>query len=379
MTLAPQQIILNSSTELQIDLGRIGENLEQIGARLPEKTRIMAIIKANGYGTCAATVAKFLRTRGVDIFGVAYPDEGLALREAGVEEAIFVSHAAPFEAAKIAAGRLETAVSDMETLRELEREAALEGTQIPLHLYINTGMNRCGCTPDEAPALAEAVHRSPHLELAGAMTHFASAEEKTADAFTKKQIGTFYKAVDTLLEKKIPLPYLHAANSSGALRFSLPRCNMKRIGLALYGLHLAEECRELLPLRPALSLTSRIVALHSCRRGDTISYGRSYTVTKERQKIAVIAIGYHDGLHRKYSNKGYLLVRGKKAPQVGRICMDYMMVDVTAIPDAAVGDKALIFGEGLPAEKVASWGNTIVHELISCLGPRVQRKFTSSE
>jgi alanine racemase/UDP-N-acetylmuramoyl-tripeptide--D-alanyl-D-alanine ligase len=176
----------------------------------------------------------------------------------------------------------------------------------------------------------------------------------------------------------------HAANSSGALRFHLPQYNMVRLGLAVYGLYGSEECQKILDLRLAISLVSRIVGMNICKRGESISYGRKYRVQRENQKIAVLPIGYFDGLHRHYSEKAHVLIRGQKAAMVGNICMDNMMVDVTDIPHVKVGDNVLIFGEDeygyyLSPEELAMSGDSIVHELMTCLGPRIPRIFVYEE
>ena len=178
--------------------------------------------------------------------------------------------------------------------------------------------------------------------------------------------------------------WVHASNSSAVMRFDFPQYNMVRVGLAVYGLYCSEAARKAMDLRLALTLVSRIVGINHCKIGDTISYGRSYRVERNEQKIAVLPIGYFDGLHRNYSGKGDVIIRGQKAPMVGKICMDFMMVDVTDIENASIGDAVLIFGEDeygqyLPPENLALQGASIVHELITCLGPRIQRIFVNEE
>jgi len=159
------------------------------------------------------------------------------------------------------------------------------------------------------------------------------------------------------------------------LRFHQPECNLVRLGLSLYGFHLSSEMERRYALTPALSLTSTVIGLHICDRGETVSYGRTYQVKKKSAVIAVIPLGYHDGLHRNYSNKGHVYVRGIKAPLVGNICMDQAMVDVSHIPGVAIGDDVMIFGSHQSPAAFAGMGGTIAHELISCLGPRITRRF----
>lgn len=224
----------------------------------------------------------------------------------------------------------------------------------------------------------------PSLILEGAMTHFACSDNPDDDAFTFQQSHKFDEVIALLKSHGINPKWVHAANSSAVMRFDFPQYNMVRIGLAVYGLYCSEAVKKAMDLRLALTLVSRVVGLNVCKVGDTISYGRSYKVEKEEQKIAVLPIGYFDGLHRNYSGKGYVIIRGQKAPMVGKICMDFMMVDVTDIANVSIGDSVLIFGEDeygqyLPPENLALQGDSIVHELITCLGPRIQRIFVHEE
>lgn len=367
-----------------INLAAIQANLALIRQRLPAKTRLMVIVKALAYGTDDVHMAKFLAHCGVDILGVSYVDEGVALRRAGVRQAIFSINAAPYEATKVAKWDLEVGVSDHLLISSLAQEAARQKKCVKVHLHVNTGMGRFGCRPEEALALVHQICSLPPLEFEGVMTHFACADDPQEDDFTRQQIACFDRIIQQIEEQGIAVKWRHASNSSGALRFHLPQYNMARLGLAVYGLYVSESARKALDLRLALSLTSRIVGINNCLSGETVSYGRRYRVSRETQKIAVLPIGYFDGLHRNYSGKASVLIRGQKAPMVGNICMDYMMVDVTDIPHVAVGDQVLIFGEDeyghyLSPEELASSGDSIVHELITCLGPRIQRIFVYEE
>ncbi len=370
--------------QCMINLAAIKNNLDMIQAKLPAQTRIMVMVKALAYGTDDVRMAKFLASYGINILGVSYVDEGVCLKRAGISQSIFSISAAIYEVAKVVKWDLEVGVSDRDFVLALGEEAKKQKKQIKVHLHINTGMGRFGCRQEEALDLAKTILCQPYLILEGIMTHFACADDPQEDAFTREQIRIFDSTIATLKNHGITAPWTHAANSSGTIRFSLPQYNMVRIGLAAYGLYVSESAKASLDLRLALSLTSRIVGINVCKQGETVSYGRRYRVEQEAQKIAVLPIGYFDGLHRNYSGKAHVLVRGKKAPMIGNICMDYMMVDVTDIPDIAIGDKVLIFGEDefgqyLSPEELASSGDSIVHELITCLGPRIQRIFVYEE
>jgi Alr-MurF fusion protein len=359
------------SNQCIINLAAIGENLKAIRTKLPKATRMMMIVKALAYGTDAIRMAKFLETCGVDILGVSYVDEGVALRRAGVTQSIFVINAAVYESAKVVKWNLEVGVSDRLLIEALAAEAGSNGKKIPVHLHVDTGMSRFGCRPEEALELALLIKSLPSLDLVGIMTHFACADDHLHDAFTLEQAKRFEEVIDTLASRKIHPQWRHAANTSAAVRFYFPRFNMVRIGLGAYGLNTSQSTKQALELRPALSLVSRIVGINKCKKGETISYGRSYSIQHDEQRIAVLPIGYFDGLHRNYSGKGQVIIRGQKAPMVGKICMDFLMVDVTKIPNAAPGDSVLIFGEDeyghyLPPEELPilqGEGNAHIHLL----------------
>lgn len=367
-----------------INLAAIQNNIASIRNKLPHKTRIMVVVKALAYGTNDIRMAKFLATCGVDILGVSYVDEGVALKRSGVTQSIFAISAALYEAAKVVKWDLEVGVSEKDLISAIALEAIRHDKKIKVHLHVDTGMSRFGCRPEEALEIAQHILQHPSLIFEGIMTHFACADSPTDDAFTLSQASCFEKVINDLKAHGINLPWRHAQNSSGAIRFDFPQFNMVRLGLSVYGLYPSEATKAALELRLALSLISRIVGINTCRSGETISYGRSYTVTREKQRIAVLPIGYFDGLHRNYSGKNFVNIRGQKAPMVGKICMDFMMVDVTDIPYASIGDSVLIFGEDeyghyLSPEDLASSGDSIIHELITCLGPRIQRIFVLEE
>lgn len=370
--------------QVTINLAAVQSNIEEIRAKVGPGIRIMVMVKALAYGTDDVRIAKFLKTCGVDILGVSYVDEAVQLKQAGVQQTIFVLNIADYEAAKAVKWNLEVAVSEPDIIDALQLHAKAQNKKIKVHLHVDTGMRRFGARPEEVLPLAQKISSQSHLHFEGVMTHFACADDPAQDAFTLEQMALLEKAITTLEQAGFSPRWKHAANSSAAIRFNFSSCNMIRIGLAAYGLHASDSSKRELPLHPAISLVSRIVGINTCSRGDSVSYGRTFTVTKEHARIAVLPIGYFDGLHRNYSDKGYVLIRGKKAPMCGRICMDYMMCDITDIPEARLGDQVLLFGEDdggfyLPPEELASLGGSIVHELMTCLGPRIRRFFIYDE
>lgn len=366
-----------------INLAAIENNLKVLATKLTN-TRLMVMVKAMAYGTDGLRIAKFLEKCGIDILGVSYVDEAIALLKEGAKQSFFVLNAADYEIPKVIKWGLEVGVSDVKFVEKLGETAKKAHQSVKVHLHIDTGMCRFGCRPENASELAKAVQACPFLQSEGIMTHFASSDNPEEDSFTLRQTEIFDAVIQNLEKNGFFYKWKHAANSAGAIRFHFPQYNMARIGLAAYGLYPSEEAKQKVDLRLAISLISRVVGINLCKKGETISYGRAYQVKRDFQKIAVLPIGYFDGLHRNYSGKACVLIRGQKALMVGKICMDYMMVDVTDIPDVALNDPVLIFGEDeygnyLSPEELAESGNSIIHELITCLGPRIQRMFVLEE
>lgn len=366
--------------QLTINLSTVAENIQCVRRLNPHVKKVIAMIKANGYGTDSIMLAKFLKKNGINLVGVAHPDEAIQLRKNGVQQSIFVIHAALFEVQKIVDGQFEVGVSSLDFIQNLEKEAHAKSKQVKVHLHIDTGMNRLGCKPSEALLLAKEIAASPSLIFEGVMTHFACADMKEEDDFTKNQVERFRQSLTELENAGLKPFWVHAGNSSGSIRGFFKEGNLIRLGLALFGLQNTPD----IPMQLAVNLTSRIVGINICKKGENISYGRTYTVKEEEERIAVIPLGYFDGLHRQYSGKGTVLIRGQEAPMVGRICMDFMMCNVTHIKEADLGDPVLIFGEDAKGNTVlpeafAEKGSTNTHELITCLGPRIQRVFIEND
>lgn len=372
-----------TSSLCQINLAAIEHNIKILRKKLPDNTRMMVMVKAFAYGTDAFRIAKFLTSCGIDIIGVSYVEEGISLKKSGVNQSIFVLNAAEYEVEQLVKWDLEIGVSSKDLIEHVAKEASAQNKRIKVHLHVDTGMSRFGCRKEESLNLAKLISTLPSLCLEGIMTHFASADDVSEDTFTLSQAADLNAVISELKKEGIDPKWKHAANSAGVLRFSFPEFNMVRVALAIYGLQPSVE-KEKNHLRLAVSLFSRIAGINVCKKGETISYGRSYLVEEDEMKVAVIPVGYFDGLHRNYSGKGSVLIRGKKAHMIGKICMDFMMINITHIPEAKVGDPVLIFGEDdhghyLSPEELALQGNSISHELITCLGPRIQRFFIYEE
>ncbi len=355
-----------SATTCFIDLSAIEHNLNIVKTHLQPNVSLMAIVKAVGYGTDARLLSTFLENCGIKWLGVALVDEGISLKQQGVSQTIFCLNVAPYEIRKAVKANLELGVDSIEIIEALQQESERQAKITFVHLHIDTGMSRFGCRPEDAASLAQTMRSYPNLFLNGVFSHYSSADDPSQDPHTHTQ----NQRLEHALQQIGPVPYVHVSNSAGTLRHGTPY-NMVRVGLAMYGCYPG--------LKPALTLTSRIAGITECHAGDTVGYGCTHTLTQDT-RLAVIPIGYADGLHRRYE-KSSLLIRGQPAPIVGHICMDYCMVDVTHIPHTQSGNPALIFGSDefghhRPIEQFAQSGQATIHELVSSLGSRIRRVFT---
>jgi alanine racemase len=335
-------------------------------AHLHGDARLFAVVKANGYGHGAVQVARAALDGGATGLAVATLEEAEQLRGLASEDRILVMGALPPYLASAAAARgFAFTVSSMEFATALGRH----GRAVPVHLKIDTGMGRFGCAPGEAAPLANFIEQSPGLRLAGTMTHFASADSD--EAMTRKQYDSFIDALGTL---EVDPGIRHACNSAGARRFPEFALDAVRSGIGLYG------C-EWPGLKPALAFRSLVTQLKTVGVGDTVGYGATWRATA-RTPVAVVAVGYGDGVHRARSNRGHVLVRGRRAPLIGIVSMDAITIDVSEIPGVQTGDVVTLVGddadERITAEQVAEWSGTISWEVLTSLGPRVERRYSPS-
>lgn len=354
-----------------VDLDALRQNARALSAL---GSALLPVVKANAYGLGAPVVAWALSACAAG-FVVAYPDEGVELRRAGLEQPILVQNVLEPEVAKLVQHKLEAQVSSIEQLAWLEREARALGASVGVHLKVDTGMGRAGQRPPEARELLAEVARRPSLRLEGLMTHFASADEPWEDDFTRQQIARFQQVV---AEVRTPLRWVHAANSAGAARFPEARGNAVRSGIALWG-----YARNLpLEVRPVLRLTTRVVSVKTLPPGESVGYGRSWTTGDTERRIAVVAIGYYDGYPRAFSNKGWMTLHGERCAVVGRVCMDVTMLDVTHLgPRVRPGDEVVIYGNTASEpdlEALAALIDTIPYELLTRLSPRIRRIYRQS-
>ena len=363
-------------TWAEVDLDALEANLAAVRAHLGP-TQVLAVVKANAYGHGAVEVSRVLEQKGVDCLGVALPEEGLELRCAGIGSPIVVLGGfAPAQADLLLEHQLTPALFRADQIEALSAAAERRGSRAPAHLKIDTGMGRLGVPLREVGAFAARLAASPRIDLNGVFSHLAVAEEPS-DPFTREQIDLFRSAVDSLRGAGLMPASIHLANSAAVLDHAPARLTMVRPGLVLYGYHPSELVTRL-PLRPVLSLMSRIIYLKDVPAGTSVGYGRTY-VTARASRIASLALGYDDGLPRLVGNRGYVLVHGRQAPIIGRVSMDLTTIDVTGIPRTALGDTAVVLGrsgaEELSADRIASWAETISWEVLCGIGQRVPRLY----
>jgi alanine racemase len=371
----------------EVSLQAIGRNLRRIRRHIGPKPQILAVVKSNAYGLGAVPVAKALEKAGAERFGVTCANEGVELRESGIRKPILVLTGFwPGEEKRFIANRLTPTVTRLEDVRSLERAAKSARVKSPLrfHLKINTGMNRLGLLPSELDAFASALADCRHIELEGTFTHFASAEDFSARQ-TDEQEETFRKCLDLLRALGVSPGVVHMANSGAICARPSTWADMVRPGAILYGYyqsfdppHKGQEIRDRLPVEPSLSLRARIITLRDLPAGQPVGYGARF-VTERPSRIAVINAGYADGILRQRTNRGCALLRGRHVPLVGAISMDLTTLDVTSVPEAALGDIVTLYGRDGSAEikvsDVAAEIGTVTSDLLCALGRRVARYY----
>ena len=373
--------IERSRTWAEISLDSIEHNYRAMRARLPEGCRFLAVVKADAYGHGAVKVARLLEKCGADYLAVACFSEALELRQAGVALPILIlGYTAPELAVELAELNITQAVGDFGMAIELSRRLAEAGKTLKIHIKLETGMGRTGFySGDEGDFLRLKQTLSlPGLDAEGIFTHFAVSDEPRELEYTQTQFRRFMDTM-ALLEKETGYSFKirHCTNSGAMINYPQVYLDMVRPGLALYGMYPAAE-HGALELRPAMQLKSRIAMITNHKKGDSISYGRTFRADRD-MRVAVLPIGYADGLHRVLSNRLEVLINGRRCRQIGRICMDMCMVDVTGLPGVKPGDIATIFGHDgeafIPVEELAEKAGTISYELVCAVSRRVPRVY----
>lgn len=364
-----------------IDLDAILHNMEQMHRLTDPQTKLMGVIKADGYGHGAIPIARELE--GLDYvygFAVATVEEALALRKDGIGKPILIlGYTFPEQYETLLEAQITPAIFSVESAQQLSKVAEQMQMTARIHIKLDTGMGRVGflISEESADAIAQ-IAKLPHIMIEGMFTHFAKADETDKTA-ANRQLAKYLHMADMLEERGIQIPFRHCSNSAGILDLPQANLDIARAGITLYGLHPSEEVHlERMDMRPVMSLKSRVVHVKTLPAGYGISYGATY-VTKDERRIATIPVGYGDGYARSLSNKGDVLIRGRRAPICGRVCMDQFMVDVTDIEDVCVGDIVTLIGtdggEQITLEELGEKSGRFNYEFACDLGKRIPRVF----
>ncbi len=358
-------------TVMEISLDAMAHNLRQYRQALHPGTRVMAMVKAFSYGSGSYEIANFLQFHKIDYLGVAYADEGLDLRKAGIHTPIMILNPEDSSWETIFQHGLEPVIYSFRLLQSLEAYAKKEGVQhLPVHIEIETGMNRLGFSVSDVPELSKRLTNKA-FRVQSVFSHLAAAEESDMDHFTYRQGNDFTKAANQIREI-IGYGFLrHIANSAAIVRHPWSQMDMVRLGIGLYGVDSAES--RVLQLQEVATLRSTIAQIRELSEDQTVGYNRKGVITR-RTTMATIRIGYADGYPRSLGNgQGKIWVKGIPAPTLGSICMDMTMIDITGIPGVKEGDEVIIFGKELSVVQLAGWAGTIPYEILSGVSHRVKR------
>lgn len=365
-------------TWTEISLDAIRGNVKTFKKHINRSTRLMAVVKADAYGHGAFRVAETAMEAGADYLGVAFLDEAIELRRAGLQDIpiLVLGYTAERGIEEAIKNNIDMTVYTGEAVKEIERIAEKLGQHARLHLKIDSGMNRIGISRKEkALEICQSIE-SPFVTIEGIFTHFADADNPNDSSYTHKQYALFAEVVDYLESNGFGVPIKHCCNSAATISFPEMHLDMVRVGISLYGLYPDEHLREKIQLRQAMSFKTKPVLIKQVGPGHPVSYGCTFAPEKDAV-IATLPVGYADGFSRQLSNKGSVTIGGQKAPIVGRICMDQTMVDVTGVKDPNCDDMVTLFGE--PSEGFISLGEvaehmgTIHYEAACLIGKRVPR------
>ncbi|TXT32904.1 MAG: alanine racemase, partial [Chitinophagaceae bacterium] len=359
-------------TVLEINLTAMVQNLKSYQSLLRPSTKLMAMVKAFSYGSGAGEVAKKLQQQQVDYLAVAYADEGIALRKAGINLPIMVMSPDEHSFDSLINYNLEPEIFSFELLYTFKSYLLKEGLlQYPIHIKLNTGMNRLGFEPAEIAALITELTNQQQLMIKSVMSHLVASEDPTQDAFTAHQIHQFAEAC-TMLQSALGYSFIqHIANTAGIARNPEYQFDMVRLGIGLYGVDSSNNIK----LQTVATLKTTVAQVRKIPAGETVGYGRAGKVNRD-SIIATVRIGYADGYSRRLGNGvGKLYLHGSMAPTIGNICMDMAMIDVTDIPNVKAGDIVEVFGANMPVQELAQAAGTISYEIMTGISQRVKRVY----
>ncbi|WP_298492843.1 alanine racemase [uncultured Algibacter sp.] len=362
-------------TVLEINLKALKHNFEHLKSKLKPDTKFLAVVKAFAYGSDASKIAIYLQNLNVNYFAVAYINEGIALREAGITQPILVLHPQTVNFKLLIEHCLEPSIYNIKILNEFINIASAQNqSNYPIHIKFNTGLNRLGFSEKDVSNVVSKLKSTKTVKVKSIFSHLAASEDLNEKEFTLYQIDTFKHIAKKFIDLIGYKPIMHMCNTSGILNYPEAHFDMVRSGIGLYGF--GNSKKENQNLKPIGTLKTVISQIHTITKGDSVGYNRSFK-SNGLLKTATLPIGHADGIGRQYGNgKGFVTINGQKAPIIGNVCMDMIMVNITNI-DCKEGDEVIIFGENPTAENLASQVHTISYELITSISQRVKRIFVS--
>lgn len=368
---------MSEITWIEVDLNAIKHNLEAVKSKVGSGTKILAIVKADAYGHGAVKVSQTLEQNGTNMLGVAFPGEGIELRNNNITIPILILNPVLSEQIEdVIQHSLDVTVNSLDIANEISITAKKYHRNIRIHVEIDTGMGGAGVCQDKALPFIKALLLIENLEIEGVFTHFSSSEEKDK-SFTYEQNRKFKEVIKQLENEKITIPLIHAANSAAILDIDDSHFNMVRPGLILYGIFPSKYVSRNIELKQSMSFKTRIINLKELDQGSVIGYGRTFEIMKQTT-VATIPVGYKDGFGRGFSNLGEVLVHGKRVPIIGRVCMDRCFIDVTDLSDVEIGSEVILLGEQdnetISIESAAEMIGTIPYEIVCNVGTITPKK-----
>jgi alanine racemase len=371
-------MMVTSMVDLAVDLSALRHNYRQLRRLCAAGVKLMAVVKADAYGHGLLPAARALAAEGADYLGVGSLEEGLVLRQAGLNlPVLLLLGILPGEAAKAVAADLEVALFRLDVAQALAAAAGAQGRKAGVHLKVDTGMGRLGLTPGEVLPFLEGLRAYPQLEILGLISHLAVADQEDK-SYTLRQLEQFTGLLQAARDRGWALPLSHIANSAALWELKDAHFAMVRPGIMLYGSPPAPERHMPVDLQPVMSLTTQVLQVKRLPPGESISYGCTFTTT-DYCHLAVLPVGYANGYSRLFSNRGEVLIRGRRAPIRGRVCMNLTMVEVTHLPDVRAGEPVVLLGQSdgaaLTGDELAGWAQTISYEIYLALGNANPRRY----
>lgn len=374
----PKHQIPNASEShvsvLEIDLAALDHNVRYFKKKLPSKTKLLAVVKAFSYGLDAIEISKHLEKQQIDYFAVAYTEEGVFLREAGVKTPILVLHAQPANYETLISNQLEPNLYSSYTLQAFSKLATAKKLQeYPVHLKFNTGLNRLGLAPNDLPEISKHIENTA-IKVVSIFSHLAASEDPNEKEFSLRQIEAFKNCTAQICSLIKHKPILHMSNTSGILNYPEAHFDMVRLGIGMYGF--GNDAKETAALQNVGSLKTLISQIHEIKKGETLGYNRAF-IASEPTKTATLPIGHADGIHRSLGNgNGSVKINNQHCPIIGNVCMDMIMVNVTHVK-CKEGDEAIVFDSQQMVANLAEKSDTISYEIITGISQRIPRKIIS--